>query len=201
MRLVFATNNRHKLEEIRAIAGRKFEILSLKEAGIETEIPEDHHTLEENALQKAGFIRENYGYDCFADDTGLEVDALGGEPGVYSARYCLMGDMSFSEDDITAGNLKKLLYKMKDNTNRQARFRTVIALVFRGEKYLFEGIAEGSILYEPKGKQGFGYDPVFCPGGYNKSFAEMSSEQKNNLSHRARALEKLMEFFDKVKED
>jgi len=199
MKIVFATNNQHKLEEIRQILGEKFEVLSLNDIGCHEEIPEDHDTLQENALQKAQFIAEKYGYDCFADDTGLEVDALGGEPGVHSARYAALdGDGSESHD--SEANMQKLLRKLGNNNNRKARFRTVIALLEsngNGNKVakLFEGIVEGRIAYEKSGEEGFGYDPIFVPDGYDQSFAELGADIKNTISHRARAVAKLAEYF------
>ena len=201
MKIVFATNNQHKLDEIRQILGEKFEVLSLNDIGCHEEIPEDHETLQENALQKAQYIAEKYGYDCFADDTGLEVDALGGEPGVHSARYAAIdGDGSESHD--SEANMRKLLRKLGNNNNRKARFRTVIALLEtdgngnRAEKR-FEGIVEGHIAHEKSGEEGFGYDPIFVPDGYDQSFAELGADIKNTISHRARAVAKLAEYLGK----
>ena len=201
MKIVFATNNQHKLEEIRQILGSKFEVLSLNDIGYHEEIPEDYDTLQENALQKAEYIAEKYGYDCFADDTGLEVDALGGEPGVHSARYAALdGDGSESHD--SEANMRKLLRKLGNNNNRKARFRTVIALLEtdgngnRAEKS-FEGIVEGRIAHEKSGEEGFGYDPIFVPDGYDQSFAELGADIKNTISHRARAVAKLAEYLGK----
>lgn len=199
MKIVFATNNQHKLEEIRQILGEKFEVLSLNDIGCHDDIPEDHDTLQENALQKAQFIAEKYGYDCFADDTGLEVDALGGEPGVHSARYAAL-DGNGSESHDSEANMQKLLRKLGNNNNRKARFRTVIALLEsdgNGNKVakLFEGIVEGRIAYEKSGEEGFGYDPIFMPDGYDQSFAELGADIKNTISHRARAVAKLAEYF------
>lgn len=201
MKIVFATNNQHKLEEIRQILGEKFEILSLNDIGCHDDIPEDHDTLQENALQKAQFIAEKYGYDCFADDTGLEVDALGGEPGVHSARYAAL-DGNGSESHDSEANMQKLLRKLGNNNNRKARFRTVIALLEsngNGNKVakLFEGIVEGRIAYEKSGEEGFGYDPIFVPDGFDQSFAELGADIKNTISHRARAVAKLAEYFKK----
>ena len=207
MKIVFATNNQHKLEEIRQILGSKFEVLSLNDIGCHDDIPEDHDTLQENALQKAQFIAEKYGYDCFADDTGLEVDALGGEPGVHSARYAAL-DGNGSESHDSEANMQKLLRKLGNNNNRKARFRTVIALIeCRGTRSeergvtLFEGIVNGHIAHEKSGSEGFGYDPIFIPDGYDQSFAELGAEVKNKISHRARAIEKLADFLkgEKVK--
>jgi XTP/dITP diphosphohydrolase len=194
MEIVFATNNRHKLGEILKISQHRMVIRSLKEAGIETEIPEDYNSLEDNALQKALFIKENYGFDCIADDTGLEVEALNGEPGVFSARYARIGDPVFPEVDISEANIRKLLLKLENSKSRSARFRTVIALVMGSHQYFFEGIVNGDILKEPRGEMGFGYDPVFQPVGFTQSFAEMLPEEKNRISHRAIATLRLIEF-------
>lgn len=187
--LVFATNNAHKLEEIREILGEKFHIVSLKELGCQEDIPEEQDTLEGNALQKARYIRDKYKVNCFADDTGLEIEALGGEPGVYSARYA--GDGHDSE-----ANMRKVLDKMSGETNRRARFRTVIALLLEGQEHLFEGEVRGEILRERHGEGGFGYDPIFRPEGFAQSFAEMSLEDKNKISHRGRATEALRKFLN-----
>lgn len=187
--LVFATNNAHKLEEIREILGEKFHIVSLKELGCQEDIPEEQDTLEGNALQKARYIRDKYKVNCFADDTGLEIEALGGEPGVYSARYA--GDGHDSE-----ANMRKVLDKMSGETNRRARFRTVIALLLEGQEHLFEGEVRGEILRERHGEGGFGYDPIFRPDGFAQSFAEMSLEDKNKISHRGRATEALRKFLN-----
>ncbi|MDY4042935.1 MAG: non-canonical purine NTP diphosphatase [Marinifilaceae bacterium] len=187
--LVFATNNAHKLEEIREILGEKFHIVSLKELGCQEDIPEEQDTLEGNALQKARYIRDKYKVNCFADDTGLEIEALGGEPGVYSARYA--GDGHDSE-----ANMRKVLDKMSGETNRRARFRTVIALLLDGQEHLFEGEVRGEILRERHGEGGFGYDPIFRPEGFTQSFAEMSLEDKNKISHRGRATEALRKFLN-----
>lgn len=187
--LVFATNNAHKLEEIREILGGKFHIVSLKELGCQEDIPEEQDTLEGNALQKARYIRDKYKVNCFADDTGLEIEALGGEPGVYSARYA--GDGHDSE-----ANMRKVLDKMSGETNRRARFRTVIALLLDGQEHLFEGEVRGEILRERHGEGGFGYDPIFRPEGFSQSFAEMSLEDKNKISHRGRATEALRKFLN-----
>lgn len=190
MKLVFATNNRHKLEEITRMLKDKYEIISLEEIGCREEIPEDYETLQENALEKARYVKEHYGYDCFADDTGLEIEALGNRPGVYSARYA--GPAKNSED-----NMHKVLGEMKGEENRKARFRTVIALLLDGEEHFFEGIVEGKILEQQQGEIGFGYDPIFCPEGYRQSFAEMPMEQKNQISHRGQAVRKLAEFLSR----
>lgn len=188
--LVFATNNRHKLEEIKAVVGNEIRILGLDEAGFEGEIPEDHDTLEGNALQKARYIKGKTGHDCFADDTGLEIDALDGRPGVYSARYA--GPQCNAED-----NINKVLLEMQGIRQRSARFRTVIALLMNGREYLFEGVAEGQIITEKRGGSGFGYDPIFLPENQNHTFAEMDLSLKNNISHRAKAVKKLVDFIKK----
>ncbi len=187
MKLVFATNNLHKLEEVRKITDNNIEIVSLADINCHDDIPETADTLEGNALQKARYIKEKYGHDCFADDTGLEVEALNNAPGVYSARY------AGSEHDAEA-NMKKLLYEMSNKTNRKARFRTVIALILNGKEYLFEGEIKGFISTEKKGINGFGYDPVFVPENYTQSFAEMGNDIKNTISHRAEAVKKLSIF-------
>ncbi len=186
-KIVFATNNGHKLEEIRKITAETLEILSLSDIGCNEEIDETGSTLDENAMIKAAYVQERYGYDCFADDTGLEVEALGGAPGVYSARYA--GDACRAED-----NMQKLLSEMKNLDNRKAHFRTVIALRLEGETHLFEGVIRGAIIREKRGSEGFGYDPIFVPEGYDRTFAELGSEVKNNISHRAVATTKLMQF-------
>ena len=204
-KIVFATNNQHKLEEIRSILGDDFEVLSLSDIGCHEDIPETSDTLEGNAMQKAQYVFDKYGYDCFADDTGLEVDALGGEPGIYSARYAALdGDDSISHD--SEANMAKLLRKLEGVENRKARFRTVIALITTKDNspsligregvglLLFEGIVNGSIISERRGGEGFGYDPIFQPEGYDKTFAELGSEIKNHISHRARAVEKLAHY-------
>lgn len=187
MKIVFATNNLHKLDEIRQILGDAFEIVSLEEIGCTVDIPETGDTLEENALIKARYVHDHYGLDCFADDTGLEVDALGGEPGVKSARY------AEGEGHDSEANMTKLLGKLGENNNRKARFRTVIALIHHGEVYEFEGIVEGEISRQRSGCAGFGYDPIFVPDGYDKSFAELGTDVKNTISHRARAVWRLAE--------
>ena len=230
-KIVFATNNQHKLEEIRSILGDDFEVLSLSDIGCHEDIPETSDTLEGNAMQKAQYVFDKYGYNCFADDTGLEVDALGGEPGIYSARYAALdGDDSISHD--SEANMAKLLRKLEGVENRKARFRTVIALITHpqslpkggksdmisvnkgnktslpsggieggynpspreGNRVGFEGIVNGSIIRERRGGEGFGYDPIFQPEGYDKTFAELGSEIKNHISHRARAVEKLAHY-------
>lgn len=186
-KLVFATNNKHKLEELRAIVGDKYEILGLRDIGCDVDIPETATTLEGNALIKAQFVKEHYGYDCFADDTGLEVEALDGAPGVYSARYA-------GPECDSAKNMALLLQNMADKDNRKARFRTVIALVKGEDTMLFEGIVEGAILREGAGENGFGYDPIFEPEACGLSFAQMDSKSKNAISHRGRATQKLINY-------
>lgn len=192
-RIVFATNNQHKLQEIREILSPEFEIVSLKEIGCHEDIPETGNTLEENALQKARYVSERYHISCFADDTGLEVEALGGAPGVHSARY------AEGTDHDSEANMTKLLRELEGKENRQARFRTVIALIELGEEetenvHLFEGIVEGHISTERQGTEGFGYDPIFVPDGYDKSFAALGETIKNHISHRARSVKKLAEY-------
>lgn len=195
MKIVFATNNQHKLREIREILGDQFEILSLADIGCHEDIPETGNTLEANAHQKAEYVFDHYHIDCFADDTGLEVDALGGAPGVHSARY------AEGTDHNSEANMDKLLRELGSNTNRQARFRTVISLIQMeggnpvcSREYQFEGSVEGRIGHERHGNGGFGYDPLFIPEGYDKSFAELGEEVKNQISHRARAVKKLAEW-------
>lgn len=190
--LVFATNNQHKLEEVRAMLEGKFEIRSLDDIGCQMEIPENSDTLQGNALEKAQFIKNYFGYDCFADDTGLEVEALDGGPGVYTARFGVMNGYGDSHD--ADANTACLLDKLKDEENRKCRFRTVIALILDGQTHLFEGIVKGEITPEKRGDKGFGYDPVFIPEGYTQTFAELGVEVKNEISHRARAVKKLTEF-------
>lgn len=186
-KLVFATNNPHKLKEIKAILGDKIEILSLSDINCHADIPETSDTLEGNARQKSLYIYEHYGMDCFADDTGLEVESLNGAPGVYSARYA--GDGHDSQ-----ANMRKLLDEMKEKNNRRARFRTVISLIEKGEEQQFEGIVRGEILRETRGSSGFGYDPIFKPEGYEETFAELGNEIKNKISHRARAVNELCKY-------
>ena len=199
MKIVFATNNEHKLSEIRSILGDSIEVLSLKDIGCDADIPETGKTLEENALQKAQFIYDHYHMDVFADDTGLEVEALNGAPGVYSARY------AGGEGHDSEANMTKLLNELGENSNRRARFRTVIALILKKnvcpcgctsikEIHQFDGIVEGEIIRERRGGEGFGYDPIFKPDGYDKTFAELGMDIKNHISHRARATAKLADF-------
>ena len=189
-KLVVATNNAHKLEEVRAILGNDFQIASLKEIGCHDDIPETADTLEGNAMQKAQYIKDKFGMDCFADDTGLEVEALNNAPGVFSARYAGPGHDS-------EANMKKLLHEMEGKENRKARFRTVIALLLDGKEYTFEGIVKGNIIEEKRGDSGFGYDPIFVPEGYDLTFAELGNDIKNNISHRAEAVKKLSAFLKK----
>jgi XTP/dITP diphosphohydrolase len=185
--IVFATNNPHKLEEIRHAVGMEMRILSLSDIGCEEEIPETAPTLEGNASQKSRYIFDRYGKNCFADDTGLEIEALNGRPGVFSARYAGPGHDHQK-------NMDKVLIEMRGIENRKARFRTVISLILDGKETLFEGIVSGSILNEKQGKKGFGYDPIFQPDGYDFSFAEMDLGEKNRISHRGKAVKKLVEF-------
>lgn len=191
MKIVFATNNAHKLDEVRQVVGDKFTLVSLRECGIVEDIPENEPTLEGNALAKAHYIYERTGADCFADDTGLEVDALGGEPGVHSARYATDG-----HDD--EANKRLLLERLQGVENRAAQFRTAVALIMGGKEYLFEGIVRGRIATEQHGEGGFGYDPLFVPEGYDRTFAQMSAEEKNAISHRGRAVRKLAEFLQNL---
>lgn len=194
MKIVFATNNKHKLSEIRNILGSDFEVVSLQEIGCDTDISETGNTLEENAMQKAHYIYDNYNLSVFADDTGLEVDALGGEPGIYSARY------AGGESHDSEANMTKLLDKLGENDNRKARFRTAIALILKEDdgrgvtEKLFEGIVNGEIIRERRGGEGFGYDPIFQPEGYDRTFAELGTDIKNKISHRARAVARLVEY-------
>lgn len=185
--LIFATNNAHKLREIREITGNQIRILSLAEIGCNAEIIEDAGTIEGNASLKSWFVFNSYGKDCFADDTGLEIDALGGKPGVNSARYA-------GKDCNPENNIRRVLKELEGVTDRKARFRTVISLVINGEELFFEGTVEGMILHEKRGNDGFGYDPVFMPDGYGLSFAEMSPEEKNKISHRGKAAQKLIAY-------
>ena len=197
MKIVFATNNQHKLSEIRQILGSSIEVLSLNDIGCNVDIPETGTTLEENALQKAQYVYDHYHIDCFADDTGLEVDALGGAPGVYSARYAAVGCAATPSQPIdhdSEANMTRLLKELGENNNRRARFRTVIALIQQGTIHEFEGIVTGEIIRERRGGEGFGYDPIFQPDGYDQTFAELGVEVKNQISHRARATQKLADY-------
>lgn len=199
-KLVFATNNSHKLTEVRQIIGDSYEVLSLSDIGCHEELPETHDTLEGNALEKARYVYEHYHYDCFADDTGLEVTALGGAPGVFSARYASMPEDNTDEgnrwearnDHDSEANMRKLLDALKDHTDRSAQFRTVIALIRDGEEQIFDGIVKGKITTERHGAEGFGYDPIFQPDEHTATFAEMSAEEKNHISHRGRATARLV---------
>ena len=187
MKLVFATNNKHKLQEVRDIVGNRVEVLSLSDIGCCDDIPETADTLQGNALIKARHIYGKYGIDCFADDTGLEVEALGGAPGVYSARYA-------GEECDSEANMRKLLENLTGKSNRNAQFRTVIALIIDGKEMLFDGIVKGTVATEKKGDSGFGYDPIFIPEGHTESFAQMSGEMKNSMSHRFRATQQLGDY-------
>ena len=190
-RLVFATNNAHKLEEIRAILGNSIEILSLADIHCHADIPETADTLEGNARQKSRYVYEHYGLDCFADDTGLEVESLGGAPGVYSARY------ADGQGHDSQANINKLLKEMEEKNDRKAQFRTIISLIEKGEERQFEGIVKGQITREKRGESGFGYDPIFQPDGYETTFAELGSDIKNRISHRARAVAALCDYLRK----
>jgi XTP/dITP diphosphohydrolase len=188
--IIFATNNQHKVEEVRAVLGQAFNIVTLKEAGLDIDIPEPHDTLEANAAEKSKTIFKLTGKNCFSEDTGLEVEALNGEPGVKSARYA-GDDRGFND------NIEKLLVNLKYVDNKAARFRTVISLMRDGKEYVFEGICPGIIIGERKGNNGFGYDPIFIPTGSNKTFAEMDMAEKNKFSHRKKAMQKLIDFLNK----
>jgi non-canonical purine NTP pyrophosphatase, rdgB/HAM1 family len=191
MELVFATNNAHKLEEVRQILGDRFKVLSLNDINCHDDIPETGDTFQDNALQKARYVKEHYGYDCFADDTGLEVKALGGAPGVHSARY--------AGDHDSEANMTKLLSELEKKSDRSAQFRTVIALILNGQEVLFEGIVTGKIAQERHyGDGGFGYDPIFVPDGYTETFSQMSSQGKNLISHRGRAVRKLADYLKQL---
>lgn len=194
--LVFSTHNKHKLKEIRDILQDKYNVISLSDIDFHHPIPEDYDTLEANALQKARFVYSRIKQDCFADDTGLEVDTLGGAPGVYSARYCNLPAFE-SEDMRSHYNIQKLLKELGENPNRKANFRTVIALILNGKEYLFEGKIDGLITTIPIGQNGFGYDPVFVPNGETITMAQMDSEHKNKISHRKKAISKLVDFLTK----
>lgn len=198
--IVFATNNANKLREVREMIGDKYELRSLEEIGCNAEIPETHDTLQENALQKAQFIKQYYGFDCFADDTGLEVTALGGKPGVYSARYATISEDGWearSDSHNSEENMEKLLQMLDGKEDRSAQFRTVIAFINDGDTLYFEGIVKGNITTTKHGTDGFGYDPVFRPHGYSETFAEMSHEEKNKISHRGEAVRKLVEYLNR----
>jgi XTP/dITP diphosphohydrolase len=191
MQLVFATNNRHKLDEVAAKLGDRIKLLTLSDIGCTDDIEETGTTFHENASIKSHYIYEKYSLNCFGDDSGLEIDALNGEPGVYSARYA-------GEHGNHEANINKVLHNLAGQTNRKARFRTVISLIWNGDEHFFEGVVEGSIRTELSGSEGFGYDPIFEPEGYNITFAEMSMEQKNSISHRAKAMEQLIAFLSTV---
>ena len=187
MKIVFATNNPNKLKEIQSLIPKEIEIISLKEIGCNEDIPESGDTLEANAFQKAHYIKDNFNYDCFADDTGLEIDELNGDPGVYSARYA-------GPERNANANMNKVLNELKGKKNRKAQFRTAIALILKGEEHLFEGKVEGYISKDKQGNEGFGYDPIFIPENDIRSFAQMSMQEKGAISHRGRAVKKLVAY-------
>lgn len=187
--LIFATNNENKVKEVQSALAGKLQLQTLKQAGIDIDIPEPHDTLEANALEKARVIHQMTGKDCFSEDTGLEVAALDGEPGVLSARYA-------GADKSMQANMEKLLRNLKGHENRKARFRTVVALIHKGQEHLFEGICEGKIIETPRGEGGFGYDPIFIPEGSDRTFAEMSMEEKGRFSHRKKAVARLVAFLN-----
>jgi len=191
MKIVFASNNKNKIFEIQSMLPESIQIVSLESIGCLEEIPETSETIEGNAILKANYVTQNYGFDCFADDTGLEVEALNGEPGVYSARYA--GEQRNADD-----NMNKLLDELADKTNRRAQFKTVIALNVNGKQYLFEGIASGEIINEKIGLGGFGYDPIFKPTNYDETFAQLSLEVKNEISHRGKATKALLDFLQNI---
>jgi XTP/dITP diphosphohydrolase len=191
MELIFATNNKHKLEEISDLLKNYANVKGLNQMGILEDIPETHDTLEENAIEKALFIFNKYGYNCFADDTGLEIESLNGRPGVFSARYAGLG-CSFED------NVNKVLLELKNETNRKAKFRTIIALIINNKLHTFDGEIQGKIISEKLGYEGFGYDPIFVPDGYSETFAEMNLALKNKISHRAKAIEKLIRFLEQA---
>lgn len=192
MKLIFASNNKHKIEELKSYTGNQFELLSLKDANIEIDIPEPYDTLEENASTKSRTIFELTGMNCFSEDTGLEIEVLNGEPGVKSARYA-------GDDKSFESNIDKVLKKMGQNENRKARFRTIISLIIDGIETRFEGVCHGTILNEKKGVKGFGYDPVFVPNGASKTFAEMTLIEKNQYNHRVKAAGKLLQYLYSLK--
>lgn len=191
MKIVFATNNPNKLKEIQSLIPKEIEIISLKEIGCNEDIPETGDTLEANAFQKAHYIKDNFNYDCFADDTGLEIDELNGDPGVYSARYA-------GPERNANANMNKVLNELKGKKNRKAQFRTAIALILKGEEHLFEGKVEGYISKDKKGNEGFGYDPIFIPENNIRSFAQMSMQEKGAISHRGRAVKKLVTYLNNL---
>ena len=190
MEIVFATNNLNKLSEIRSLVPNSIKILGLQDINCYEQLPETNPTLEQNALEKARFVFNNYGFNCFADDTGLEINVLGGEPGVYSARYA-------GEECIAENNIKKVLKKIKGEQDRRANFKTVIGLIINGQEILFEGKCSCNIINFKIGKQGFGYDPIFQPSGYNKTFAQMTKQEKGTISHRGKAVKKLISFLSR----
>lgn len=187
MRLCFATNNKHKIKEIAALLGNTYRLLSLEDIGCEVELPEDQDTLEGNSLQKARYVYDHFQVDCFADDTGLEVAALDGAPGIFSARYA-------GPAKDPKANMALLLKNLADQSDRSAQFRTVITLIIDGKQVQFEGIVKGKITHHHRGDEGFGYDPIFIPEGYSKTFAEMSQDEKNRISHRGLAIQKLVKY-------
>jgi len=189
--IVFATNNEHKLYEVSQLLGDKYNVIGLKDIGCTEEIPETADTLEGNALLKAKYVFDKFGKNCFSDDTGLEVEVLNNAPGVYSARYA-------GEEKSAEANMNKLLLELQNKTNRKARFRTVVTLIIDGAEHLFEGEVKGSIIEEKRGDEGFGYDPIFIPDGYTKTFAELPLAEKNTISHRARAVKKLVTFLETI---
>ena len=191
MKIVFATNNPNKLKEIQSLIPKEIEIISLNEIGCNEDIPETGDTLEANAFQKAHYIKDNFNYDCFADDTGLEIDELNGDPGVYSARYA-------GPERNANANMNKVLNELKGKKNRKAQFRTAIALILKGEEHLFEGKVEGYISKDKQGNEGFGYDPIFIPENDIRSFAQMSMQEKGAISHRGRAVRKLVAYLNKI---
>jgi len=191
MKIVFATNNPNKLKEIQSLIPKEIEIISLKEIGCNEDIPETGDTLKANAFQKAQYIKDNFNYDCFADDTGLEIDELNGDPGVYSARYA-------GPERNASANMNKILNKLKGKKNRKAQFRTAIALILKGEEHLFEGKVEGYISKEKQGNEGFGYDPIFIPENNTRSFAQMSMQEKGAISHRGIAVKKLVTYLNNI---
>lgn len=191
MKLVFATNNKNKAIEIQQLIGDKFEILSLQDINCEEEIPEEQETIEGNAQQKAHYVFEKFQINVFADDTGLEIESLNGEPGVYSARYA-------GEERNPDKNMDKVLNLLANQTNRNAQFKTVICLIINQEEFLFEGIVKGKIIHDKRGNLGFGYDPIFIPNGYDRTFAEMTLEEKSHISHRAIAVNKMIEFLKNI---
>ncbi len=196
MRIVFATNNLHKFREIKELIGGGVQLLNLRDIGCRSDIPEPYSTIEENACAKAAYIWNNYGYSCFSDDTALEVGVLNGNPGVFSARYAQVttGAVYGTSEENNEANIKKLLTDLEGFENRKARFRTVICLIINGKEVKFEGVVNGSIIDEKRGNEGFGYDPVFMPEGYDRTFAQMNLNEKNQISHRAQAFKKLAEY-------